>query len=154
MLNLPKRGMFLLSAVLFLVFSTVKAACAEPVLNDLQSNPVDISENTGRPRILFFWTTWCPYCRSELKVLDGMYPQIKKEGIDVLAVNIGEPGYKVEKFLKGRSLGIRVLLDRYGRASDKYKIRGVPTYICVGSDGQVVSVGHVFPEDYKEILLK
>jgi peroxiredoxin len=124
------------------------------VLNDLESRRVDLSSLTGKPSILFFWTTWCPYCRTELRELNKLYPQMEKEGINVFAVDIGEAGDKVRRFLKDYALDLRVLLDEEGRAAENYEIKGVPTYIFINKDGQIVSLEHRLPDDYKGLLLK
>ncbi|MDD5409372.1 MAG: TlpA disulfide reductase family protein, partial [Candidatus Omnitrophica bacterium] len=103
--------------------------------------------------VLFFWTTWCPYCRTELKELNKLYPQMEKEGIAVFAVNVGEESYKVVRFLKDHPVSIRVLLDRDTRAAENYEINGVPTYIFMNKSGKVISLEHRLPADYKNLLL-
>ncbi|MFA4992798.1 MAG: TlpA disulfide reductase family protein [Candidatus Omnitrophota bacterium] len=147
-----KSAAFFLALVFVLSFANT-VFCGDLVLNDLGSKPVNLSSLTGKPSILFFWTTWCPYCRTELKDLNRMYPQLEKEGISVFAVNVGEAGYKVEKFAKDYTLSIRMLLDKDGRAAENYEIRGVPTYIFINKSGQVVSAEHSLPQDYKNLLL-
>ncbi len=147
-------GKIFLATILFLgIIFTGTAFGDDLILNDLESNPVNLSRLSGKPSIIFFWTTWCPYCRNELKTLNKMYAQMEKEGISVFAVNVGESGYKVKNFLKNYALSIKVLLDRYGQAADNYNIRGVPTYIFVDKDGRVVSVEHALPQNYKSLLL-
>jgi len=150
-----KCGVFLLALSLILILSFVDAVFAgDIILDDLQSRPVNLSVTSGKPAILFFWTTWCPYCRSELKVLNKMHSQMEKEGVAVFAVNIGEAGYKVERFLKNYALNIRVLLDKNAQAAENYEIRGVPTYIFINKTGQVVSTEHNLPDNYMDILLR
>lgn len=130
------------------------ALAGDIILNDLESKPVNLSSLTGKPSVLFFWTTWCPYCRTELRALNKMYPQMEKEGITVFAVNVGEENYKVKRFLKDYALDVRVLLDEESLAAENYKLRGVPTYVFINKDGQVVSLEHRLPDDYKSLLLK
>jgi len=79
---------------------------------------------------------------------------MEREGLVVFAVNVGEAGYKVERFLKDYAFNVRVLLDKDGQAAENYEIRGVPTYIFIDKDGQVVSREHVLPADYKNLLSK
>ncbi|MBU0548349.1 MAG: TlpA family protein disulfide reductase [Candidatus Omnitrophica bacterium] len=150
---LGKAGIFFLAIIMLLGF-TYTAFCGDLILNDLESRPANLSNLAGKPAILFFWTTWCPYCRAELKALNKLYPQMEKEGLVVFAVNVGEAGYKVERFLKDYALNIRVLLDKDGQAAENYEIRGVPTYVFLDNDGQVVSLEHRLPADYKSLLLK
>jgi len=150
-----KTAIFLLSLTMLLVLGLANTAfCGDLVLNDLKSNPVNLSSLGGKPSVLFFWTTWCPYCRAELRALNKMYPQMEKEGVAVFAVNVGEAGYKVERFLKDYALNIRILLDKDGQAAENYEIIGVPTYIFINKNGKVVSTEHNLPADYMSMLLK
>ena len=71
------------------------------ILNDLSGQAVDISSYKGKPVVLFFWTTWCPYCRQELKKLNQQYPLMVKEGIVILGVNVNETENKVRRFFEG-----------------------------------------------------
>ncbi|MDD5561914.1 MAG: TlpA disulfide reductase family protein [Candidatus Omnitrophica bacterium] len=150
-----KGAVIFLTLALILVSGFISTASAgDIILNDLESKPVNLSKLAGKPSILFFWTTWCPYCRTELKSLDKMYSQMGKEGLAVFAVNVGEPAVKVERFLKDHALSIRVLLDRDGQAAENYEILGIPTYIFINKEGRVVSVEHSLPADYRDLLLK
>ncbi|MDD5506159.1 MAG: TlpA disulfide reductase family protein, partial [Candidatus Omnitrophica bacterium] len=126
-----KAAIFLVLIVILSSGFANTVLAGDIVLNDLESRRVDLSGLTGRPSILFFWTTWCPYCRSELRALNKMYPQMEKEGITVFAVNVGEENYKVKRFLKDYALDVRVLLDEEGLAAKNYKLRGVPTYVFI-----------------------
>ncbi|MDD5115901.1 MAG: TlpA disulfide reductase family protein [Candidatus Omnitrophica bacterium] len=144
--------LFFAAVTLFLAVGFAGQVFADDIiLNDLQSGSVNIPV-AGKPCVLLFWTTWCPYCRSELKALNKLYPGMEKEGVAVFAVNVGEAGQKVERFLKSQALELKVFLDKKGKAADNYEVMGVPTYILLNKSGKVVSVEHSFPEDYKSIL--
>ena len=149
-----KVGIFFL-IVFFLVIGFANSAfCSDLVLNDLKSKPVNLSNLAGKPAILFFWTTWCPYCRKEIKVLNQMYSQLAKDGVVIFGINIGETSYKVKRFFRDYALNLRILLDEDGKAADKYDVIGVPTYIFLDKSGRVISQVNNFPEDYKKLLLK
>ncbi len=150
-----KSGILARVILIFLVLGLFNAACAaDIILNDLNGKTVNLSSySEGKPAVLFFWTTWCRFCRKEIETLNRMYPQMKKEGINVFAVNIGEPNYTVQKFVMSKALGFRVLLDKDGLAADKYNVIGVPTYIFMDKSGRVISDGHTLPLDYKKLLL-
>ena len=151
MLDLKRVLLFLSVVLIFLVLAAPLGA-EGIVLNDLNGKTVDLSSCKGRPALLLFWTTWCPYCRTEIKMLDKMAPQMQKEGMEVFAVNVGELDPKVAKFIVQNMLTLRVLLDRDGKAADNYDVIGVPTYIILDKTGKVVSREHAFPADYKKLL--
>jgi peroxiredoxin len=140
---------------IFIVLSFVSLALAgDIILNDLNGKPVNLSSYQNKPTILFFWTTWCPYCRKEIKELNRLYPEMKKEGISVFAINIGEANYKVQNFFKNYELNLRVLVDRDSLSADKYNILGVPTYVFIADSGSVVADKNNLPQDYKCLLFK
>ena len=145
-----------LFAVIFILFSAGLAA--EPVkrsraavdfsLKDVLGQVYNLSDYKFKQAVvLAFWTTWCPFCRQELKSLDTLYPQLQKEGIEVLAIDIQEPGYKVERFVKEKGLIMKVLLDFDAKVARDYSIMGVPTFILIDKQGNIVYEGSRFPKE-------
>lgn len=150
-----KSRVFVLVILILLVLGFSREAFAgDIILNDLNGKAVNLSGYKGKPAILFFWTSWCPYCRKETKTLNQLYPQMKKEGITVFAVNIGEPDYKVKGFFKDYGLTFNVLLDKEGKLANHYDVIGVPTYIFLDKTGQVILQAHSLPENYQSLLFK
>lgn len=125
-------------------------------LQDLNRNFVTLSDYKGKkPVAIIFWTTWCPYCRAELNNLNQRYPQLAKEGWEVLAIDVQESSFLVEAFLKKRPLAFKALLDPDAQVAHSYGLLGVPTFILVNKEGFVVFKDNYFPEDrYMELILK
>lgn len=150
-----KIRLLLLTALICLVLGFGKEALAgDIILKNLGGREVNLSSYEGKPVILFFWTSWCPYCRQEIKALNQGYAQMEKEGIVVFGINVGESDYKVQKFFKGYVLNFGILLDRDGSVANKYDVIGVPTYIFLDKTGQVIVQTHSLPENYKSLLFK
>ena len=127
---------------------------ADFTLLDLGKSRVSLSDFKDKPVILFFWTTWCPFCLNELKMLNNIYAEMTKDGVELLAINAGEPFYKVDNFAKRYNLAFRVLLDEDGEVSDSYGVMGVPTYIFIDKKGYIVSRRHSFSKKiYKDLIL-
>jgi peroxiredoxin len=125
-------------------------------LEDLSQNTFSLSSYRDKqPVVLFFWTTWCPYCRTELKNLNEIYPQLRKDGWELLAINVGEPAYKVDNFVQGKGLTFKVLLDKDTAVADAYGLMGVPTYFFVDKKGNIILRENYFPlAKYKELNAK
>ncbi len=153
-MHLSRKGaVSLLAVLILLVFGFTNLTLAEDiVLKDLEGNSVNLSHYKGNPAILFFWTTWCSFCREEIKALNQIYPQMKKERIALFGVNVGELDYKVVRFIKDNAISFRVLLDRNSAAAYGYEVIGVPTYILLDQDGRVIMQGNSLPADYKDLL--
>lgn len=120
-------------------------------LLDLSQNKITLSDYRNKQGvILFFWTTRCPYCVGELKILNQKYEQLTKEGIEILAIDVGEPLRRVDDFVKKNKLGYKVLLDLQAEVAYLYGILGVPTYIGIDKKGYIRFQRHQFPiKDYQ-----
>jgi peroxiredoxin len=105
--------------------------------------------------LLFFWTTWCPFCRRELKFLNDMYATLQKDGVEVLAINVGETQSRAEAFIRNYYLSYKVLLDRDARVSHAYEVVGVPTYAFISKEGYVLFHENFFPsKEYNDLIGK
>jgi len=117
-------------------------------LKGLDDKVVSLADYLGKkPVVLVFWTSWCPYCRQQLKQLNEKLAELTKKGIQILAINVGEPKGKVTDFVKSYSLNLKILLDESGDVADTYELRGVPTYFVINTSGQVVTAANQFPEE-------
>ncbi|MFA5062898.1 MAG: TlpA disulfide reductase family protein [Candidatus Omnitrophota bacterium] len=117
-------------------------------LRDLNDRVVSLSDYKGKKAVmLFFWTTWCPYCREELNVLNQEYASLAKDSIELLAINVEEPKYKVEKYIRHYNLGLEVLLDSDSLVTRDYGLMGVPAYFVINKSGEIVSAGNHFPKN-------
>jgi len=123
-------------------------AAPEFSLADLNNNIVSLSSYKGKQGVLlFFWTTWCPFCREQLKVINNKYSRLSQKGLVVLGINSGEPAARVARFLKNYSLAYPVLLDDYSEVAIKYRLIGVPTYVLIDKQGNIIYQDNYFPTD-------
>jgi thiol-disulfide isomerase/thioredoxin len=45
----------------------------------------------GNVVLIDFWATWCPPCKSDAPAVEKRHEEFEKDGLLVLAVNMGEP---------------------------------------------------------------
>ena len=122
-------------------------------LSTLTKKDVNFSEfRDGQSAVLFFWATWCPHCRVELKVLSEKEDELHEKGIKLFLINTEETARQVTAYLNSAGISMDVLLDRDAVVAENYSIMGIPSYFLINNKGVVENVGHVFPEDLEEIL--
>jgi peroxiredoxin len=125
------------------------------VLKDLDHIKVELAGfKDNKPVVLFFWTTWCPYCQQALRSLNRDLPELSKEGYEILPINAGEPEAKVSRFVKSNGFTFRVLMDPDSEASDAYRVYGVPVYFLVDKKGYLRLTDNYFPRDEARELVK
>ncbi len=146
-------GLFLLFGLMLGVFSAPafsEEAMPAPDFNlsDLDNKSFRLSSYKGKqPVILLFWTTWCPYCREELKTINQMGEELKNKKMEVLAIDIGESLPRVSKFIKALNFTYPVLLDQNANVAKSYGVFGVPTYVIIDDKGNIFRQENYFPKD-------
>jgi thiol-disulfide isomerase/thioredoxin len=107
------------------------------VLQDLHGRTHRLADYRGKVVLVNFWATWCEPCRDEMPSIERLRQSLAGKPFEVLAVNIGEPLGRIERFLEKMPLGFPVLLDRDSGAAKAWKARVVPATFLVGPDGRI-----------------
>ncbi len=108
----------------------------------------------GQPAIIFFWATWCPHCREQLKGFNAQAEEIGKKGIKVILVDIGESKGEVQAYVDKNKIMFEIFLDQEETVVEKYAVIGVPTFFFVNAKGEIKSTEHYLPENFEETLKK
>ena len=111
-------------------------------LKDLQGKFFRLSNQRGKPVLIFFGTTWCPSCRSELPLYKEIYETYTKRGLEVTYINIMEPLGRVAKFVKANALPFKIMLDEDGKVATNYGVVGVPTLVLIDKEGKIIKTTH------------
>lgn len=104
-------------------------------LASAEGNTVQLSEEVQeQPVILFFWATWCPYCKALMPHLQSIRLEYGDE-LKVLAISIKDNGDPVA-FIKDAGYDFTVLPDG-DAVADLYQIYGTPGLIVVDKNGRI-----------------
>ena len=122
-------------------------------LFSLSNKEYSLSSYKGKqPVILFFWTTWCPFCQAEIKKVSARAQELVGAGVEVLTINVGEPKDRVMRFMMSHKINLTALIDENSSVSNAYGILGVPTFYLVNKQSKIIFEGNNFPENYKELI--
>ncbi len=87
-------------------------------LLDTEGKRVSISDYKGKVTLLFFFTTWCPYCSAEAPYLEKeVWQKLKDRGVQVVAVDVLENKELAKKMKKQFSWSFPVLVDDEGKVT-------------------------------------
>lgn len=107
------------------------------VLPQLGGGTIDLANLRGRPVWLTFMATWCPSCREELPRMALAAARHAREGLVVLAVDVGEDEGTVTAYFSALGLSLPVGLDRDGAAMRRWRVLALPVHFWVDADGVV-----------------
>jgi peroxiredoxin len=132
----------------------VLAACASPsqtqtqkvnlnkpapdfILKDLNGNLVALSNFRGKPVYFNYWATWCPACIKEMPIIQKVYEDWSKRGLELFTVDSGESLATVQDFMQKNHYTFPVLLDTQNDVGDKYKVYYIPVSVFVDKTGNI-----------------
>ena len=96
----------------------------------------------GQVVLLQFWTTWCPYCRREQPLVDGLDKEFRDQGLVVLAVDVNESKKTVKKYLEQNPRICRIVLTEDTNLAAMYAAKSFPIYVVIDRDGNVAATQH------------
>jgi thiol-disulfide isomerase/thioredoxin len=97
------------------------------------------NDSTKGKVVLFqFWTTWCPYCKSEESLVNNITTEFADKGLLVLAVDVGESKKVVQQYLKDHPRKCRIVMTGDTNLAAMYAATRYPIYVVVDRDGKIV----------------
>jgi len=119
----------------------------------LTGGNVSLSSYRGKVVILNFWATWCPPCRTEMPSMETLYQRFSAQGLEILAVDIGENVSTVQQFIRNSGYSFPVLLDSSNRVSSVYGIEAIPTTYIIDREGKIIGriVGSIMWDNQRVI---
>lgn len=110
-------------------------------LKDIDGKTHAITGNSGKPKLINFWTSWCKYCEEEAEELNKLYSTYGNE-IDFVSVNVttSDTIQDAQKFIQKYHIAFPVVYDDKGIVSSQYRVVGIPTNYFVRKDGTILAV--------------
>lgn len=113
-----------------------------------------LSQYRGKVVYLDFWASWCGPCKKSLPLLDDLRKKYKKNGFEVLAINLDEEKGEALSFLKKFPVSYPTLSDHKGILPDKYQIQGMPTSFLIDRKGRIAMIHTGFKSSDMAIIKK
>ncbi len=100
---------------------------------------VSYDDYKGKPLVLHFWGTWCPYCKKLHPALERIRAKYEDQGLAVVGITVNEPeGSNPQKVLKDRGINFLTLVEGDDVAENKFQVFGTPTTLFISPDGKIL----------------
>lgn len=114
---------------------------ADCTVYDAQGEPFALSSLLGKPILLNFWATWCPYCVEEFPDLQRLY-EAYGDKINFLMANYTDGARETVEtagaFIAENGYTFPVCFDKDSSALEAYLVYSFPTTVFLAPDGTVV----------------
>lgn len=102
-------------------------------------NTLSLESLTGRPAIVNFFATWCPYCRKQTPLLVEAAQKYPTE-LQFVGLDVGENQAQVLGYIQEMNIPYPVLIDEDSQVAAAYSVSGFPTTLFIDAEGRVVNV--------------
>jgi peroxiredoxin len=124
-------------------------------LPDLDGELWSLADYRGKVVMLNFWASWCGHCRSEIPALVAVYADYKDQGLEIVAVSVGEDPVGLKPFVQENGMTFTVLADSLTATMAPYQLRSVPTSYFLDAQGVIRDVYNgAIPEDVLRATVK
>ncbi len=92
----------------------------------------------GEYTLVDFWASWCGPCKHAIADLKENYESLKAKGLNIVGVGVWEDPEITEAWLAENPLPWPLILNAQRIPTDLYSIKGIPTLMLIGPDGNIV----------------
>jgi thiol-disulfide isomerase/thioredoxin len=143
-MELTRRRALALFAPLPAAFRALAIDPGQPmphfVVKTLDGERITNDSVKGKVLLIEFWATWCPPCKSDQPIVEDLLKEFEKDGLLVLAVNMGEPRRKVKKYLEQSPRIAKIALAQDTTLAAICDANAYPLYVLVKRDGDIAGV--------------
>lgn len=109
-------------------------------VTDVNGVEFDVAAKKGKVLVVYFWATWCPYCREELPYLESeLWEKYKSKDFAMIGIARRQPEAEVKKYLKANSFTFPMAADPTGAIFWLFANGALPRIYLVGRDGKILS---------------
>lgn len=118
----------------------VGEAAVDFSLSDAEGRKVSLSAiRNGKPTVVNFWATWCPYCLREMEAFQSMYERYG-DRVNFVMLNVadtsGEPD-SAQAYVKEEGYTLPIYYDLEHAGSKTYNVSGLPATLVIGADATI-----------------
>jgi cytochrome c biogenesis protein CcmG, thiol:disulfide interchange protein DsbE len=103
----------------------------------LGGGEIALANLRGKPVWVNFMASWCPPCRDELPIMNGLAARYADTGLVVLAIDVREDEAVVDAFIREVNVTFPVGLDTDGTAQSDWGALALPVHYWIDAEGVV-----------------
>lgn len=104
----------------------------------LDGETVRLEDLKGRVVLVNFWLAECGPCMAEMPQFEAFYRANRHKGLEILAINAGQPPEVIEAVARRLELSFPLLADPLKITTTRYNVLAYPTSFIIGGDGRLI----------------
>ena len=111
---------------------------------DIRGNRQSPDQYLGKTLVLYFWASWCPNCRKDVKKMIAVYKKHHAQNVEWISISLDHELEKLESFAAKMNIPYPILFDGRGwenQIGRMYGISAIPVFFVVDSRGFMAHSG-------------
>jgi thiol-disulfide isomerase/thioredoxin len=111
-----------------------------------------LSALKGKLVYVDFWASWCGPCRQSFPWMNEMQAKYGAKGLQIVAINLDAKRADADAFLAQLPARFGLAFDAAGASAKRFGVKGMPTSVLIGRNGEVLMVHQGFRDDERQAL--
>ena len=127
----------------------------EVILSNIKGKAVNLTGKKAKMTLIYFFNIDCAVCKPFTAELKMAYNQLKKSGVRLVAVYMGDNPEKLPEYIKDENIPWQILFpkpEEVVHLLEKYEINQIPHTYILDKEKRIVKKG-AYPPEIKKILL-
>jgi peroxiredoxin len=107
------------------------------LVDAITGEEVSLSDFSGKPVLILFFTTWCSSCSIEMPDVQAMYEKYYDQGFVVIGVGIGASRSALRNYAGRYDINFLILSDWEHQIARDYGVQYIPTNFFIRKNGKI-----------------
>lgn len=113
-----------------------------------RGDSISLSNFKGKYVLIDVWATWCRPCLDQIPQLEDLVKKFSGRNIVFLSISVDQDKQVWNKMVQEKKLkGYQLYAGRSDVLKDFYKVSGIPRFILIGKNGEIVESNCVSPNE-------
>jgi thiol-disulfide isomerase/thioredoxin len=132
----------------------VGAAVKLPALTLLDGRRLPAGYFQGKPLIVEYWASWCPFCARQNPYVQKLVPLARSKGLEILTVSIDRKESAARDYVRKHAYTFPVTMETPELRGIFGKRKVIPQIFVIKADGKIAEIipGEMFEEDVLDLI--
>ena len=108
----------------------------------------------GKPVVIYFWASWCPYCAKQSPYIEALYRRTRTTDLQMISVSVDKTAADARNYLAQKGYTFPVTMDAGVMERALGTRRALPKTYVINRSGMLAfsAFGEMFEEDVLELV--
>jgi len=135
---MKKYFIILVLLILNMSYGQAQSIAPDWQLKTQSGQDISLNQYQGKPIILHFWATWCPYCKKLQPELVRLQKKYQSADVQIVSISFNEDdGAMPQDEIESRGYDFITAVNG-AKVAELYGVKGTPTTLFINKTGEII----------------